>query len=128
MAEAIMRQRGGADVDVYSAGSEPSTVHPDAVCVMGGRGIDISGATSENLDRYLSQRFDYVITVCDRVRETCPVFPDDPERIHWSFPDPTLIEDPVERGREFEQIATQLQTRIRYLLTLMERERHQAGR
>lgn len=125
MAEAIMRQMGGDGVTVVSAGSEPSSVHPDAVAVLAGLGIDISGAQSKHFDQYRGQRFDYIITVCDRVRETCPVFPDDPERIHWSFPDPSQIEDPVQRRHEFEQLALQLQTRIRYLLTLIERDRRQ---
>jgi len=127
MAEAIMRQLGGDGVEVFSAGSEPSTVHPDATATLAAIHIDISSAASKHLDNYCTQRFDYIITVCDRVRETCPVFPNDPERIHWSFPDPSLIEEPAARGREFEQIALQLQHRIRFLLTLIEREKRQNG-
>lgn len=126
MAEAVMRQLGGEGIEVFSAGSEPSAVHPDAVAVMGQLGIDISQASSKHLDQYRDQHFHYIITVCDRVRETCPVFPDDPKRIHWSFPDPALIEEPLTRRREFGQIAMQLRTRIRYLLTLIERERRTA--
>jgi ArsR family transcriptional regulator, arsenate/arsenite/antimonite-responsive transcriptional repressor / arsenate reductase (thioredoxin) len=122
MAEAIMRELGGDRVDVASAGSAPSSVHPDAIETMASLGIDISGAHSKHMDSFRDQHFDYVITVCDRVRETCPVFPDDPERIHWSFPDPAEIDDSEERKRQFGLIAIELMTRIRFLLTLIDRE------
>jgi len=122
-----MRQLGGSGIDVVSAGSAPSSVHPDGVAVLAHLGIDLSGAQSKHLDQYCTQRFDYIITVCDRMRETCPVFPDDPERIHWSFPDPALVEDPVRRRQEFAHVALQLQTRIRHLLTLIERDKEPKG-
>ncbi len=127
MAEVNLRMLGGNTVEVFSAGSEPSKVHPDAVTVLVGRGIDISQARSRHLDDYCTQHFDYMITICDRVRESCPVFPDDPERVHWSFVDPCSIEDPVQRRREFEQIALQLTTRSRHLLTLIARDRGTRG-
>jgi protein-tyrosine-phosphatase/DNA-binding transcriptional ArsR family regulator len=127
MAEALMRLLGGDGFEVFSAGSEPSIVHPDAIMAMARLNIDISGARAKHLDQYADEHFDYIVTVCDRVRETCPAFPNDPQRIHWSFADPTLIEDPAQRRQEFEQIAIQLQTRIRYLLTLIERDRRQIG-
>ena len=125
LAEGILRQLGGNRVEVYSAGSEPSSVHPEAVRVLTSVGIDPSQQRAKHLDQYCGQPFDYIITVCDRVRETCPVFPGDPERIHWSFPDPAVVENDEERRRAFNQTAQQLITRIRYLLTLIERSRRQ---
>jgi protein-tyrosine-phosphatase len=125
MAEGIMRrmvrsnQLGGSGVEVFSAGSEPSSIHPEAVRVLTSLGVDVSRQKAKHLDRYRDQEFDYIITVCDRVRETCPVFPGHPERIHWSFPDPAVIEDDEARRRAFDQTAEQLTIRIRYLLTLI---------
>ena len=71
-----------------SAGSNPKSLHPNAVRVMRKRGIDISGNRTKHLDEFVSQRFDQVITLCDRVREVCPEFPSHRERVHWSVPDP----------------------------------------
>jgi protein-tyrosine-phosphatase len=68
--------------------------------------------------QFLGQTFDYVITVCDRVRENCPTFPDDPRAIHWSLPDPIGIEDDDQRWRAFRQIQRELYTRMHYLLSL----------
>jgi len=75
-----------------SAASKPATVNPYAIRAMQARGLDISGQRSKHLDKYLSQPFDYVITVCDNAAETCPVFPGKARRIHWSFPDPAAVE------------------------------------
>jgi protein-tyrosine-phosphatase len=86
-------------------------------------GIDIKQQRSKHLDEFRDQSFDYIVTVCDRVRESCPTFPGDPERVHWSFPDPAAVEgSEQERYHAFEQVALQLVTRIRYLLILIERE------
>jgi hypothetical protein len=86
-------------------------------------GIDISQQRSKQLDAFADQSFDYIITVCDRVREVCPLFPNDPERIHWSFPDPAAIEDAAARDWAFQQTARQLMTRICQLITLIDRDR-----
>ena len=122
LAEGIMRQLGGDRVEVFSAGSEPSAIHPGAIRVLTSLGIDPNVHHAKHLNQYCNQSFDYIITVCDRVRETCPVFPGDPERIHWSFADPAMIEDEEQRQHAFDQTATQLMTRVRYLLTLIDRE------
>ncbi len=123
MAEGILRARGGARVAAFSAGSQPTRVHPLAIRAAAALGIDISGQESHHMDRYLDQRFDYVITVCDRVRESCPVFPHDPQQIHWSFPDPAAVEGSEEvRLRAFLQTARELNTRIQYLLLMLERK------
>jgi protein-tyrosine-phosphatase/DNA-binding transcriptional ArsR family regulator len=126
MAEGIARTLGKERVEVFSAGSEPSEVHPDAVRVLTGMQIDISQQSPKHFDQFLGQSFDYIITVCDRVRETCPVFPDDPQRIHWSLPDPAVIDDEGERYRQFQAIARELVRRTRLLLILIDRKR--AGR
>jgi protein-tyrosine-phosphatase/DNA-binding transcriptional ArsR family regulator len=123
MAEGIMRHYGGKMVEVFSAGSEPSEVNPEARAAMEQLGIDISGQRSKHLREFLGQKFDYSITVCDRARESCPIFPGDPVQIHWSFPDPSAIEDAEERASTFNAIAIEMTTRIRYLITLIERDR-----
>jgi protein-tyrosine-phosphatase len=81
-------------------------------------GIDTHDLHPKNLDTFLGESFDYVITVCDRAAETCPVFPGDPERIHWSFDDPAAIEDEDARRRAFETVATELAARIRIWIAL----------
>lgn len=125
MAEAILRQLGGEHVAAFSAGSEPSQVHPQAVQTMAALGIDISRQQSKHLDTLVVQSFDYIITVCDRVREVCPLFLDDPERIHWSLTDPA-VEDGAARTQAFQQTAQQLATRIRHLLILIDRKQRGA--
>ncbi len=122
MAEGILRHFGGGRVTAFSAGSQPAEVHPDAVRAMAAIGIDISQQQSKHLDTFADQSFDYIITVCDRVREVCPIYPSDPEQIHWSFADPAAVEDPVARERAFQQTAQQLVTRTHHLLTLLERQ------
>jgi protein-tyrosine-phosphatase len=121
MAEGVLRHLGGERVAVFSAGSEPSQVHPEAVRAMATMGIDISQQQSKHVDTFSNQSFDYIITVCDRVREVCPLFPTDPERIHWSFADPAAVEDAAARARAFQQTAQQLVTRARHLLLLIDR-------
>jgi ArsR family transcriptional regulator, arsenate/arsenite/antimonite-responsive transcriptional repressor / arsenate reductase (thioredoxin) len=122
LAEGILRHLGGETVEVFSAGAEPSRVHPLAIQAAAAQGIDISGQRSKSMDEFLGQRFDYVITVCDRASETCPTFPGEPERIHWSLPDPAAEEGPEEsRYRAFQAAAIDLMTRIRYLLVLIGR-------
>jgi protein-tyrosine-phosphatase len=123
MAEALLRHFGGDRILAFSAGSQPAEVHPDAVRAMAALGIDISQQQSKHLDIFADQSFDYIITVCDRVREVCPIFPTDPERIHWSFADPAAVEDDAARERAFQQTAQQLLTRIRHLITLIGRQR-----
>jgi thioredoxin type arsenate reductase len=123
MAEGILRKLGGDRVEVASAGTEATRVHPLAVREMAERGIDISGQHSKHMNEFLGESFDYVITVCDNARESCPVFPGDPERIHWSIPDPSAVEgDEKTRQAAFKRAADELTTRIRYLLALLEKE------
>lgn len=88
MAEGILRHDGGVRFKVESAGVNPSRVRPEAVEAMREIGIDISGHRAKSADEFVGQDFDYIITVCDNAKETCPVFPGHAERIHHSFEDP----------------------------------------
>jgi protein-tyrosine-phosphatase len=113
MAEALLRQMAGGTVQVCSAGSHPKQVHRHAVTAMAEHGIDLTAARAKHLDKFTGHRFDYVITLCDRVREVCPEFPGDPQPIHWSIPDPA--EDP-DGYPAFQRTAAELADRIRFLL------------
>jgi arsenate reductase len=108
-------------MEVASAGTKPSVVNLFAIEVMKERGIDISHHRSKHLNEYLSQPFDYVITVCDNAAETCPMFPGKAERIHWSFPDPAAVEGTDEQKRNtFRQVRDALETTLQHWLnTLM---------
>ena len=122
MAEALLRHHGGDAVEVYSAGNEPGRVHPMAIRVMAESGIDIEDAGSKHLNQFIGQDFDYVITVCDRANETCPVFPGDPHRIHWSFEDPSAAEGTEEeRLKAFRDVRNLLNMRLQNWLLAVNR-------
>jgi thioredoxin type arsenate reductase len=123
IAEGILRSRSNGLVEVYSAGTEPGHVHPMAIQAMAEIGVDISDQHSKSMDEFIGQRFDYIITVCDRARENCPVFPRDPVYIHWSFPDPLEVGGSEElRYYAFRQTAVQMRTRVGYLLIHLQRQ------
>jgi protein-tyrosine-phosphatase len=117
MAEALAEQLSAGVVRAASAGSHPKPLHPNAVRVMRERGIDIAGRHPKHLGEFTGARFDYVISLCDRVREICPEFPGTPQAIHWSVRDPAR-----EPGTDdetlpaFERTAAELETRIGFLL------------
>ena len=119
LAEGILRHMGGDRVEAYSAGSAPTEVHPEVLTILRELGADPARHYAKSLERYRGESFDYVITVCDRVREICPSFAGDPAQAHWSFPDPLELGDPDQRRRMLRTITTELQTRIRYLLLLL---------
>ncbi len=123
MAEAILREMGGAEIEVFSAGTTPTIVHPDAIQIMADRHIDLRQQRSKSIDQLQQRAFDYVVTVCDRARESCPDFPGDTRRIHWSLSDPAVIQDVDARYAAFAQTAEQLATRIRYLVALIQSEK-----
>jgi protein-tyrosine-phosphatase len=126
MAEAILRSHGKTRIEVFSAGTEPTEVHPLAIRVMREMGIDVGSHRSKSLDEFIGQDFDYIITVCDRAREVCPVFPGNPVTIHWSFPDPAAVMGiEEEQVRAFLDTAIQLNTRITYLILLVQRRQQQ---
>jgi protein-tyrosine-phosphatase/DNA-binding transcriptional ArsR family regulator len=117
MAEALLERLGGARVAAASAGSNPKPVHPNAVRIMRENGIDITGRHPKHLSVFADQRFDYVISLCDRVREVCPEFPGSPTVAHWSMPDPAA--EPAVDGSDyppFVRTANELTTRIHFLL------------
>ena len=116
MAEALLKQRAGPAVEVFSAGSRPKPVHPEAVRVMASRGLDISDEPGRHFDEFAGHTFDFVITLCDRVREVCPEFPGVPAAIHWSMPDPSADGSP----EAFERTAAELETRIDYFVSIIE--------
>jgi protein-tyrosine-phosphatase/DNA-binding transcriptional ArsR family regulator len=117
MAEGILRARSGGQVEAFSAGTMPAGVHPMALQALAEMGIDISTQRSKSLDVFTGEQFDDVITVCDRARELCPVFPGDPAMLHWSIPDPLEVTgDDRVRMQAFRSVADQLVTRINYFL------------
>ena len=124
MAETLLRHLSRGTIEAFSAGSRPAgQVHPLAVRAMKRQCFDMSQARPRHFDEFRDHHFDVIVTVCDRVREVCPAFLDGPEYIHWSFSDPALVEGSEEtRSHAFEQTSLQLATRIRLLITLLERE------
>lgn len=123
MAEALLRDAAGETVEVFSAGTKPSRVHPLAVEVMAERGIDISHQRAKGFEDVADRHFDVVITVCDRAREVCPVFPEHPHYIHWSLPDPSEVGGSAgQRRRAFEATADRLAERIRFLKSQLAEE------
>lgn len=120
LAEGILRANGGGLITVFSAGSRPGGVHPLAIRAAEALNLDISQQQSKHMDQFAGQTFDYVITVCDQVREVCPIFPDEPQQIHWSFPDPAaVIGSEDEQLAAFVQTAQVLSTRIHFLRQAM---------
>ncbi len=121
IAEGLARHMGAGLVEAFSAGTEATSIKPEAVEVMKRRGIDITTQHSKVLTEYLDQEFDYVITVCDAARESCPFFAGGKIQLHWSFDDPAAVEG---KGRlaAFEQSARQIATRIGYLITIIAKQ------
>ena len=106
MAEGILRHMAGDRYEVFSAGTRPAGLNPLAVEVMREIGIDISGQRSKSVDQFVGQPFDYVITVCDNAKESCPIFPGPGQRIHQSFEDPAA--HPGEQGAAFRKVRDQM--------------------
>lgn len=114
MAEGLLRHEAGDSFDVFSAGTKLSHVRPEAIAVMSEIGIDISGHRSKSVDEFTRAAFDYVITVCDNAKESCPIFPGSTKRMHWSFEDPAAVQGPLdERTAAFRRIRDQIHKRIR---------------
>lgn len=117
MAEGLLRGLAQGTVEAHSAGTHPSTVNPLAIKTMAEIGIEISHHRSKSVTEFTGQSFDYVITVCDSAKESCPVFPGAPERIHWSFPDPAAVQgSEEERLQAFRQARIGLMDRLRLFL------------
>src|SRR5687767_10673289 len=113
MAEGLLRDMAGDRFEVGSAGVAPSHVRPEAIEAMHEVGIDISGHRSKSVDEFVDQEFDFIITVCDNAKESCPVFPGRATRIHWSFDDPAVVEGSEEdRLHAFRTIRDQIRSRL----------------
>ena len=118
MAEGILRNLSRDRFEVHSAGTESTLVRPLAIRAMDEIGIDISGQESKTLARYLTEPFDYVITVCDEANEACPFFPGAKNRLHWSLEDPSRAEgSEEERLAVFRKVRDDLRERIEQELT-----------
>jgi arsenate reductase len=113
MAEALLRRLGGDRFEVASAGTEARGVNPLATRAMAEVGVDLRGHTSKTLERFLGERWDYVITVCDGANESCPVFPGASTRLHWSFDDPSAATGSEEqRLALFRRVRDEIEARI----------------
>jgi protein-tyrosine-phosphatase len=120
MAEALLEHLSAGAIETASAGSHPKPLHANAIRVMRRRGFDISANRTKHLDEYLTQRFDMVITLCDRVSEICPEFPSHPQLVHWSIPDPSAAGTTNRASYPaFERTAAELETRIGFLIPLL---------
>ena len=114
MAEGLLRHLAGEKFEVFSAGTHPKGVHPRTIELMKEVGIDVSDQTSKGVQQFIGEKFDYVITVCDRAKQQCPVFPG-AEPIHWGFDDPA--EAPPDRQVEtFRRVREEIRQRLRLFL------------
>lgn len=117
IAEALVEHRSGGEVEARSAGSHPKPLHPNAVRVMAERGIDIAGRPTKSLTRFARNRFDRVVTLCDKVREVCPEFRGAPFAAHWSIADPAMAGDTDEAAyAAFGHVADEIEGRVELLL------------
>jgi arsenate reductase len=113
----LIRHEAGDRFDVFSAGTQPTQVRPEAVAVMRELSIDISGQRSKPLAEFEGQTFDFVITVCDKAREECPVFSGVQERLHWPFEDPTAFTEKGEdRVHAFRRLRDKIHARVMVFL------------
>jgi arsenate reductase len=117
MAEGLLRQLAGDRFEVASAGTHPVGLNPGAVEAMRQIGLDISGQRSKHITEFTGRTFDYVITVCDRAREECPIFPGAGRQLHWGFDDPAAAWGPPEARRAvFRRVRDEIATRIQRFL------------
>jgi arsenate reductase len=111
IAEGLLRARLGERAEVYSAGSDPTRVHPFALRVLQDEGIDAARHRSKSVDEFINQRFDYVITLC--AEEVCPTFPNAATRLHWELRDPAAVEGSTDETLEaFRQTVSELKERL----------------
>jgi arsenate reductase len=113
MAEGLLRHDAGNVYEVFSAGINPTHVRPEAITVMREVGIDISGHRSKSVEEFAGQDFDYVITVCDNAKESCPVFPAKTKLVHWSIADPAAVQGSQgEALTTFRRVRDELRARL----------------
>ena len=117
MAEGWLRHLAGDRFEVFSAGSHPVGLNPVSVEAMAEVGIDISAHRSKSVSEFLTQPFEYVITVCDRAKESCPIWPGHTHLLHWSFDDPAEVVGANEgRGQLFRRVRDEILGRIKGFL------------
>lgn len=122
MAEALLRHHGAAAFEVHSAGTEPKGINPLTLRTLTDAGIDASWAHSKSVTEFLDQRFDYVVTVCDQARQSCPLFPGVHETLHWGYEDPAAAEgSDEERMAVFRRVFIGLSGRINQFIPLAQR-------
>jgi arsenate reductase len=107
MAEGLLRHFGGEHFEVFSAGTKSASVNPNAISAMSEVGIDIAHHRSKSVDEFTGQQFDFVITVCDNAKESCPFFPGGGHRIHHSFDDPAAV-SPENQPAAFRRVRDEL--------------------
>ena len=126
IAEALLNEFGGTDFAVVSAATEPGPVNHQTVTVLGELGLDWSGAVSKSVTQFVGERFDYVITVCDRARKSCPVFPGEHNVLHWGLDDPAEVEGTeVEKLNAFRRTRSEVATRVRPFVELARKARRE---
>jgi arsenate reductase (thioredoxin) len=114
MAEGLLRHDAGDRFEVFSAGTKPGQVRPEAIAVMRELGIDISTHRSKSVDEFADENFDYVLTVCDSAKESCPIFPGHTNRLHRSFDDPAVVEaSEPERLAVFRRVRDEIRDYLR---------------
>ena len=124
IAEALLNEFGGSDFAVLSAGTEPGPVNEQTVAVLGELGLDWSRAVSKSVAQFVGQQFDYLITVCDRARTSCPVFPGEHNSLHWGLDDPAEVGGTDEAKLEaFRRTRTEVATRLRPFVELARKAR-----
>ena len=122
MAEGFLRTLAPDRFDVESAGTEATRVHPLAIRAMDEAGIDLRSHRSKTLERFLGEKWDYVITVCDSANERCPLFAGGATRLHWSFDDPSAVTGPEdERLAAFRRVRDEIEARLRRWLDEIDR-------
>jgi arsenate reductase len=124
MGEALLRHHGGTSFEVFSAGTEPKGINPLTVRTLEEAGLPTAGLSSKSVQQFLGESFDYVITVCDQARQSCPVFPGSHESLHWGYEDPAAATGTdEERMRVFRSVFTQMGQRIGQFIIVARRQR-----
>ena len=115
MAEGFLRKYAGDRFEVFSAGLEPGFINPLTIQVMEEKGMDMSGYYSKGLDQFLGKvHFAYLITVCSRADEKCPIFPGMGQRLHWPFEDPAAFQgSPEEKLAKFRQVRDEIEAKVK---------------
>jgi protein-tyrosine-phosphatase len=127
-AESLLRRVGGQDFEVLSAGTEPRGINPLTIEVLQDAEYPIDGLSSKSVQQFLGQEFDYVITVCDNARESCPVFPGAAESLHWGYDDPATVQGTDdERRQAFRRTFVAMGERFSQFATLVRRLRRETA-